>query len=86
MDNGDGIAAENQDRVFDPFFTTTAISGVSGDDDTLAGMGLGLKIVQDIVNSNGGAVFLKDPVDGYSTCFRVEISQASEEEMSDNAY
>ena len=86
MDNGDGIDANIQDRVFDPFFTTTAIAGVSGDDDTLAGMGLGLKIVKDIVKSNGGNVFLKEPVEGYSTCFRVEIPEASEDEMSDNDY
>jgi len=86
MDNGDGIDANIQDRVFDPFFTTTAIAGVSGDDDSLAGMGLGLKIVKDIVKSNGGNVFLKEPVEGYSTCFRVEIPEASEDEMSDNDY
>lgn len=70
-DNGQGIPAEAQGRIFDAFFTTT----VGLDDDGLAGpgTGLGLKIVSDIATSYGGSVSVGEPRDEY-TClieFRV---------------
>lgn len=75
-DDGDGIPKENQLRVFDPFFTTTAASDVS--DGELAGMGLGLTIVRDILSAYGGTVRLTKAPPGYATCFRIEISAAEE--------
>jgi len=46
-DTGQGMDAETQARVFDPFFTTRDVG---------AGMGLGLSIVHGIVAAHGGAV------------------------------
>jgi signal transduction histidine kinase len=68
-DNGAGIPPEFQERVFDPFFTTTM-----GEDDGVAGpgTGLGLKIVSDVAESYGGTVAVGIPSAGY-TC-RMEFS------------
>ena len=50
-DNGRGIAADMQSRVFEPFFTTRRMSG---------GSGLGLHIVHQIVTRQlGGSVTLE---------------------------
>lgn len=86
MDNGDGIREETAHRIFDAFFTTTAASGASEEDGTFAGMGMGLKIVRDIVEAVNGEVRLNQPPAGFSTCFRVTVPEASEEELPDNAY
>ena len=44
-DDGKGIAPENQDRIFEPYFTTKA-----------DGSGLGLWITQQIVHAHGGTL------------------------------
>jgi signal transduction histidine kinase len=46
-DNGPGIPAENLSKVFNPFYTTSEPGH---------GAGLGLYIVQEIVNEHGGCV------------------------------
>ena len=45
IDDGNGIAPENQDRIFEPYFTTRA-----------DGSGLGLWITQQIVHAHGGTL------------------------------
>ena len=86
-DNGDGIADENRERVFDAFFTTSRpSSALAADQEKLIGTGLGLKIVHDIVDSAGGEIMVTDASDGYSTCFRVEVPAASEEEIGSAKY
>lgn len=47
VDSGRGIASENLDRVFEPFFSTKS---------TRDNMGLGLAIVQSVVSSFNGSV------------------------------
>jgi len=46
-DNGEGIAAENQERLFDPFFTTK---------DPGKGTGLGLAMVYNTIRDHGGCI------------------------------
>jgi signal transduction histidine kinase len=86
MDNGDGIPPENQARVFDAFYTTTAALGASQDDQTLAGMGLGLKVVKDIIDTVDGSIRLEPAPKGFATCFRIEVPEATDEEIPANAY
>jgi signal transduction histidine kinase len=86
-DNGDGIPDDNVEKVFDAFFTTSAPpSALSSDSEQLVGTGLGLKIVCDIVTSANGDIYLTQPPEGFSTCFRIDIPEATEEEVGDERY
>ncbi|MFC5582790.1 sensor histidine kinase [Rhodanobacter terrae] len=86
-DNGDGIAAENKEHVFDAFFTTSRPSAaLAADHEKLVGTGLGLKIVRDIVDAAGGEITVTSAPDGYTTCFRVEIPEAADEEIGNARY
>jgi len=83
-DNGDGIPPENRERIFDAFFTTSYTGQTDEDadeDDDLLGTGLGLKILKDIVTSYSGEISLAGAPRGYVTCFRVEIPEASKEQL-----
>lgn len=64
-DNGPGIAAGNRDRIFDPFFTTRRGSG---------GTGMGLAIVQTMLQAAGGTIRLVPCQDG--AMFRVSFDTA----------
>lgn len=54
-DDGPGIPAEALDKVFDPFFTTREPGH---------GVGLGLYIVEEIVQEHGGCVAAESPASG----------------------
>ncbi len=60
-DNGPGIAEENWDRVFDPYYTSKA-----------EGTGLGLAIVKKVVLEHGGEVRLDRAPEGGAR-FRIEL-------------
>lgn len=82
QDNGIGIPEENEDRIFDPFFTTMPPAGVDApEEEVFQGSGLGLKIVKDMVSSYRGDIFVAEPGPGYSTCIRIELPVASDEEI-----
>jgi len=86
-DNGDGIPGESAPFIFDAFFTTTSMSSpFSSDLERLTGMGLGLKLVKDIVETADGSIRLVEANPGYTTCFRIEIPQAREEEIEPDGY
>ncbi|MFX0137219.1 MAG: sensor histidine kinase [Candidatus Hodarchaeota archaeon] len=86
-DNGDGIPEQNKQRIFEPFFTTTSPSSpLAIEYDEITGMGLGLKIVKDIITSYQGSINLVTPPEGYATCFRIEIPKASKEEIEKYEY
>lgn len=61
LDNGRGIAPEQQRRVFEPFFTTRA-----------QGTGLGLAVVQSVVRSHQGEVSVASAL-GEGTCFTLSL-------------
>lgn len=63
-DNGPGIAAENQQRIFEPFYTTKR-----------DGTGLGLTIVRQIVEAHGGRITV-DSRPGAGTRFTVRLFAA----------
>ncbi|MEM9003201.1 MAG: ATP-binding protein [Cyanobacteria bacterium P01_F01_bin.86] len=62
-DNGDGIPADIQPRIFNPFFTTKPVG---------KGTGLGLSISYRIIESHGGQIHVKSAPD-WGTQFSVEL-------------
>jgi CheY-like chemotaxis protein len=62
-DNGTGMPDEVAAQVFEPFFTTKAVT---------QGSGLGLTVVQDIVNEHGGHVTLSSAA-GVGTAVRMYL-------------
>ena len=79
-DNGDGILPENENSIFNAFYTTTSAANHSGNDvDSLVGTGLGLKIVKDIVEFYGGQIFVTSPLSGFKTTIRIEIPKNNNE-------
>jgi signal transduction histidine kinase len=81
-DNGDGIDEEDQKRIFNPFYTTTGPPGRHVKEvEELRGTGLGLSIVNDIVLGYEGEVYLTDPLDEFTTCFRVDIPAVTDEQQ-----
>jgi signal transduction histidine kinase len=65
-DNGGGMPPEVARQAFEPFFTTKAVT---------QGSGLGLTVVQDIVNEHGGHVALSS-AEGVGTAVRMYLPVA----------
>ncbi|HTB18805.1 MAG TPA: ATP-binding protein [Bryobacteraceae bacterium] len=65
-DNGQGIAPEHLERIYDPFFTTKA---------ALKGTGLGLSVTYGIVREHGGSIEVESRP-GAGSRFRVELPLA----------
>ncbi|MFA5297155.1 MAG: ATP-binding protein [Lutibacter sp.] len=84
-DTGDGISEENEERIFDEFFTTTSPNTLEeiNASNEITGTGLGLKIVKDIVSSYRGNIQVVSPKEGFSTCLRIEIPKATDKELDD---
>ena len=66
-DNGPGIPKEIQRRIFDAFFTTKPVG---------KGTGLGLDIVQRIVEKHGGELDLESEPGDTRFCIRLPLSGA----------
>jgi signal transduction histidine kinase len=60
-DDGEGIAPENIEKIFNPFFTTRA-----------KGAGLGLAYVSQAIQAHGGVISAENRIGG-GALFRVEI-------------
>jgi len=84
-DTGIGIPKENEEDIFIEFYTTTSQSDLTDFDDNtqIAGTGLGLKIVKDIVKSYRGNIAVVSPKESYSTCIRVEIPKATDKDLDE---
>ena len=72
QDTGAGIPEDKIKLLFNPFFTTK---------DPGKGTGLGLFIVRQVVEKNGGKIYLKDTKVGEGTTFRVEFPIAAKERV-----
>ncbi|WP_118194264.1 ATP-binding protein [Albibacterium indicum] len=73
-DNGDGITKENEENIFNAFYTTSTVANHTVDDATaLTGTGLGLKIVKDIIEFYNGEIYVATPYEDYKTTIRIEI-------------
>jgi signal transduction histidine kinase len=70
-DSGSGIPEDKIKQLFNPFFTTK---------DPGKGTGLGLFIVRQVVEKNGGRIYLKETKVGEGTTFTIEFPIASTEE------
>ncbi|MDD4623369.1 MAG: ATP-binding protein, partial [Kiritimatiellae bacterium] len=64
IDSGGGIKSEDMGRVFEPYQTTKA-----------KGIGLGLMIVQRIVEEHGGEIELSSKP-GEGTCFKIRLPRS----------
>jgi signal transduction histidine kinase len=65
-DQGQGIAADERERVFEPFYRP------AGRSDSGGGWGLGLSLVRQIASYHGGHVVCREPAGGGS-CFVVDL-------------
>ena len=70
QDTGSGIPEDKIKQLFNPFFTTK---------DPGKGTGLGLFIVRQVVEKNGGKIYLKESKVGEGTTFRLEFPAAAKE-------
>ena len=68
-DTGGGIAADERDRVFEPFFRGGAQAARPAD-----GAGLGLAISRAIVEAHGGRIWLADAPVGTAVRFSVPLT------------
>ena len=82
-DNGDGISKDNEEKIFDEFFTTSSPKNFAdlNQVNEVTGSGLGLTIVKDIVESYQGNVKVVNPKGDFETCIRVEIPALNEKEL-----
>ena len=62
-DYGSGINAEDQSRIFEPFYTTKPVG---------QGTGLGLSLVYSLIKEHGGKISIDTTVAG-STCFEIHL-------------
>lgn len=67
-DRGPGVAAEERERIFEPFYRPVGTREREG------GVGLGLTLVRQIARHHGGEVRCVSRTGG-GTCFEVELSQ-----------
>ncbi len=72
-DTGVGLAVSERNRVFEPFYTTSRPDPVLG-----IGTGLGLTIVKDIIDENGGTVQFIDTDSRWRTCIEIRLPKGME--------
>jgi two-component system sensor histidine kinase MprB len=73
-DRGPGIARDERERVFEPFYRGRAVGR-----DATPGNGLGLSLVRHVVRAHGGRVHVEGPAGG-GTAVVVELPAIPAEE------
>jgi signal transduction histidine kinase len=68
-DSGKGIGSQDSNLVFTPYFTTKQ-----------SGTGLGLPIIERIVNDHGGAIWF-DSAEGMGTTFYIDLPAESSQDQ-----
>jgi signal transduction histidine kinase len=68
-DQGPGIAAEERERVFEPFYRSASVKHANGE-----GAGLGLTIARELARAHGGDIMVGD---GPGGCFEVRLPARS---------
>jgi len=76
QDTGTGISEDTREKIFDAFYTTTQFRG---DEIAGPGTGLGLKIVNDIAESNGGYADCTEPEQYFNCRFNFTVPIAKEQ-------
>ncbi len=72
-DTGPGISKEDQERIFDKFYTSSR-------NKALTGVGLGLFICRELVRMHGGKIWVEDSkLGGSRFCFTMPIYKESED-------
>ncbi len=75
-DRGPGIPADEQSRIFEPFFR-----GRRAVQDQIHGTGLGLNLVKKIVEAHGGAISVhSEPMKGTEFTIRIPAAQLEQED------
>jgi signal transduction histidine kinase len=77
-DTGDGISKNLAGSIFEPFVTISSFSRDDRYSNDQSGLGLGLKIVRDILNSYGGTIVVDNPLTGFSTTFSMSLPKLAE--------
>ena len=72
-DNGDGISDNLPGTIFEPFVTISNLQSTNSVTDDQSGLGLGLKIVKDIVSSYRGQISVIESEDRFVTTFKILI-------------
>jgi signal transduction histidine kinase len=75
QDTGDGIAAENLDRILDPFFTTKPKEGSEKEGEP-TGTGLGLHVCSQLMKPYGAKISVKSQP-GKGTTFTIAVPNAN---------
>lgn len=72
-DHGTGIAREDREHIFEPYYRVRGPGGES-----VPGSGLGLAIARRLIDAQGGRIWVEDCEDGPGARFCIEVRASTE--------